>query len=68
MMSSVNDNIREVLANLLIDGLPQEACIPYKPHPGSYISLRKFLREDHEVLKISTTIANEIYIEIKHFL
>jgi hypothetical protein len=68
MMSSVNDNIRVVLSKGLIDRLPQEACIPWKPDTRYQISLRKFLREDHDILKFTSTIDNQVYVEIKHLI
>jgi len=65
MMISVNDNIREVLCKGLADKLPQEACIAWKPDPRYQISLRKYLKEDHDVIKICPSISNQLYVEVK---
>ena len=64
MMKDIRDVIRDRLCKSLINRLPQEACIPYKPHQGSYISLRKYLHQDHPLLEMRNIISAKEYSEI----
>jgi hypothetical protein len=63
-MKDIRDVIRDRLCKSLINRLPQEACIPYKPHPGSYISLRNYLKQDHPLLGMRNIIASKEYSDI----
>jgi len=64
MMRDIGDVLRILLCKNLADKLPKEACIPYKPHPGSYISLRSYLTERHTLLEMRNAINGKAYIEI----
>ena len=64
MMIYISDVIRDRLFKSIIDKLPKEACIPYKPHPGSYISLRSYLTERHTLLEMRNAINGKAYTEI----
>lgn len=63
-MKYISDLIRDRLFKSLIDKLPKEACIPYKPHPGSFISLRTHLTERHTLLEMRNALNGKAYIEI----
>ncbi len=63
-MKYISDVIRDRLFKSLIGKLPKEEYIPYKPHPGSYISLRTYLAERHTLLNMRNAINGKAYTEI----